>query len=98
MPSGKLDRRALPPPAVAVETSVRPPATDTEKLLCELFADVLGRTEVSADSDFFALGGDSILCVKLIGAARRGGVKLSPRDVFDHKRVAALAAFVDGRR
>jgi len=97
-PSGKVDRRALPAPdSLADGGHGRPPATDTEKALCEAFSNVLGGAEVDADSDFFTIGGDSILTIKLIGQARRSGIKLSPRDVFEHKTVESLAAMVDAR-
>ncbi|MEN0136224.1 MAG: amino acid adenylation domain-containing protein, partial [Rhodococcus sp. (in: high G+C Gram-positive bacteria)] len=88
---GKLDRTALPAPDFAPSGS-RPPHTDTEELLAGLFGDVLGVDSVGADDSFFSLGGDSILSIQLVARARAAGVILSPRDVFDHRTVAGLAA------
>ncbi|SDM58248.1 amino acid adenylation domain-containing protein [Allokutzneria albata] len=89
-PNGKIDRAALPEPVF--ETSSRGPRTTTESVLCGLFADVLGLAEVGVDDGFFDLGGDSISSIQLVSRARSAGIFLTPRDVFLHKTVAALAA------
>ncbi|MFF5928481.1 amino acid adenylation domain-containing protein [Streptomyces hydrogenans] len=93
-PNGKVDRAALPAPraAVAPEGAARAPETAAEKLLCELFAAVLGRSGVGVDDDFFALGGDSIVSIRLVSRARSRGLSLSTKDVFRYRTVAALAA------
>ncbi|GAB3979903.1 hypothetical protein GCM10027615_57290 [Plantactinospora veratri] len=62
-----------------------------ERLLREVFAEVLGLAEVGADGDFFALGGDSILSIAVSSRARRHGLALAPRDVFRHRTPRALA-------
>ncbi|WP_432587792.1 amino acid adenylation domain-containing protein [Streptomyces sp. HD1123-B1] len=91
MVNGKLDRKALPAPDFGTEGTGREPATDREKLLCALFAEVLGVERVGADQSFFELGGDSIGSIQLISRARKAGLRFSPRDVFTHKTVEALA-------
>ncbi|PQP10869.1 non-ribosomal peptide synthetase, partial [Rhodococcus opacus] len=88
---GKLDRAALPAPDFAGSGS-RPPHTETEVLLAGLFEEVLGLDSVGVDDSFFALGGDSIMSIQLVARARAAGVILTPRDVFDHRTVAGLAA------
>ncbi|MFE9820224.1 non-ribosomal peptide synthase/polyketide synthase, partial [Streptomyces sp. NPDC005773] len=91
-PNGKLDRKALPAPGPAEGRAVgREPGTTQERLLCELFAELLGVERVFADSGFFALGGDSILSIQLVSRARRSGLVLSPRDVFERQTPEALA-------
>ncbi|MFJ3442332.1 condensation domain-containing protein [Streptomyces sp. NPDC086081] len=90
-PSGKLDRRALPAPDFTRTSTFEPPRTEPEKALCGLFAEVLGVERVGVHDDFFALGGDSIVSVRLADRARRAGLALSPRDVFTHRTPAALA-------
>ncbi|MEV0281340.1 non-ribosomal peptide synthase/polyketide synthase [Streptomyces sp. NPDC050610] len=92
--NGKLDRRALPAPEYGTETDGRAPRTPREELLCGLFAEVLGLERVGVDDSFFELGGDSIMSIQLVSRARRAGLELSARDVFDHKTVAALATAV----
>nr|WP_307795957.1 non-ribosomal peptide synthetase [Amycolatopsis sp. 195334CR] len=90
-PSGKLDTAALPAPEQR-STSKRAPETARERLLTEVFADVLGLTEVGADDDFFLLGGDSISSISVSSRARAAGLVLSPSDVFTRRTPAALAA------
>ncbi|GAA2980055.1 non-ribosomal peptide synthetase [Actinokineospora diospyrosa] len=92
--NGKLDRRALPPLDFGANTG-RAASTDTERLLADLFAQVLGRDTVGVDQSFFELGGDSIISIQLVGRARAAGVVLSPRQVFELRTVAELAAAVD---
>ena len=89
-PIGKLDRAALPEPVLATG-EYRAPVTDIESVIAEVFAAVLGVDRVGADDSFFALGGDSILSIQLVSRARKRGVVFTPRDVFDHRTVAALA-------
>ena len=61
-------------------------------MLCSLFAEVLGLARVGIDDNFFALGGDSIMSIQLVSRARRAGLAITPRAVFQHQTVAALAA------
>ncbi|SEC47099.1 non-ribosomal peptide synthase domain TIGR01720/amino acid adenylation domain-containing protein [Amycolatopsis tolypomycina] len=91
--SGKVDRRALPAPAVhpAPAEGRTAPRTDTERLLAGIWADVLGIAEPGVTDNFFALGGDSILSIQVVSRARRHGLRLTSRDVFRHQSIAELA-------
>ncbi|BAG20094.1 MULTISPECIES: non-ribosomal peptide synthetase [Streptomyces] len=91
MINGKLDRKALPAPEITV-TEGRAPADAREELLCTLYAEVLGVERVGVEQSFFELGGDSIGSIQLISRARKAGLRFTPRDVFTHKTVEALAA------
>ncbi|WP_280138221.1 non-ribosomal peptide synthetase [Streptomyces sp. TP-A0874] len=91
-PNGKLDRKALPAPDFSLLSTGQAPRTPREELLCRLFAEVLGLEQVSVDDNFFALGGDSIVSIQLVNRARQVGLVLTPREVFQHKTVEALAA------
>ncbi|WP_158885988.1 non-ribosomal peptide synthetase [Amycolatopsis anabasis] len=97
-PTGKVDRAALPAPAgrPAVDTEYAAPGTPTEERLAELWGEVLGVERVGVRDDFFALGGDSILSIRLVSGIRAGfEVNLSPRVIFDAPTVAALAEVVE---
>ncbi|MFC5288277.1 amino acid adenylation domain-containing protein [Actinokineospora guangxiensis] len=89
--NGKVDRSALPEPEFAELTTDSRPATDAEAALAVVVAEVLGLPSVGVDDDFFALGGDSIVSIQLVSRARAAGFALRPRDVFEHRTVAALA-------
>ncbi|MFF7262582.1 amino acid adenylation domain-containing protein [Streptomyces sp. NPDC008159] len=93
--NGKLDRAALPAPDFSALSTGRAPTTPVERTLCAVFAEVLGLEQVGADDDFFALGGDSIVAMRLVGRARAAGVRITPRLVFRHRTVAALGAVAE---
>ncbi|MET9443778.1 non-ribosomal peptide synthase/polyketide synthase [Streptomyces sp. NPDC006610] len=95
--TGKLDRRALPEPRWSAPASEggRPPRTGAEHTLATIWSEVLGVPEVGADDNYFALGGDSILGIRIVSAARRAGLALTPRHLFRHQTVAELAAAVE---
>ncbi|MBL7253034.1 non-ribosomal peptide synthetase [Paractinoplanes lichenicola] len=89
--AGKVDRAALPAPDFAALTTGGAARDAREEVLCALYAEVLGLPEVGVDDDFFALGGDSIVSIQLVIRARQAGLVVTPRQVFQHRTVAALA-------
>ncbi|UYQ65424.1 non-ribosomal peptide synthetase [Streptomyces peucetius] len=91
-PSGKLDQNALPLPDLAPRAGGRAPRDERESALCGIFTDVLGVEGIGADDDFFMLGGDSLTSIAVATRARETGLTISPRDVFEHRTPAALAA------
>ena len=89
--SGKIDRKALPAPVFAT-TPFRAPQTQTEKIVAEVFAEVLGLDRVGLDDDFFALGGDSLLVMRVIAAINASlDTHLAVRALFDAPSIAQLA-------
>ncbi|OZC86392.1 hypothetical protein CH254_17750 [Rhodococcus sp. 06-412-2C] len=90
-PNGKLDRRGLPDPEFGSDAEFRTASTDTERIIADVFADVLGLETVGVDDSFFALGGDSIVSIQLVSRAKARGIQFGPRDVFERKTVAGLA-------
>ncbi|WP_342051651.1 MULTISPECIES: condensation domain-containing protein [unclassified Cupriavidus] len=92
--NGKLDRHALPDPEATAHAFV-PPRTETETALAQVWQDVLGVPQVSATDNFFALGGDSILTLKIIARLKKGGRRLLPRQMFESPVLTDLAAAID---
>ncbi len=96
-PSGKIDRRALPAPDTQTHAAAGGahadivPGSALARLL-DIWASVLGRASVSPTDDFFQLGGDSILTLQIVSRAREAGLRVTPRQVFEHPTPAALAA------
>jgi amino acid adenylation domain-containing protein/thioester reductase-like protein len=94
--SGKTDRQALGallarrPPQDALRLGERP-VTGEEKLLAELWCEVLARADVGRYDDFFALGGTSFSAVLLASRARRRGIALAPAVVLAHPTLAQQA-------
>lgn len=95
-PTGKLDRRGLPPPSWDAREGGRErvlPRTSTEEALTAIWADVLGVEGIGIDDDFFALGGHSLLATTLLSRIKSElSADLSLRALFDAPTVAAVAA------
>ncbi|CAG2153600.1 non-ribosomal peptide synthetase [Cupriavidus plantarum] len=91
--NGKLDRRALPAPVFEAIGHVDP-ADETERVLAGIWQDVLHIERVGVTDNFFELGGDSILSIQAVSRARRAGLRFTPKDLFQHQTVRALATVV----
>ena len=92
--NGKLDRRRLPAPQDAAGDAQDriAPRTPAELLLAAIWSQVLGIGEVGVRDNFFALGGDSILSIQVVSRANQAGLRLTPRQLFQHQTIAELAA------
>ncbi|WP_432534345.1 non-ribosomal peptide synthetase [Kineococcus esterisolvens] len=88
--NGKLDRAALPAPPAA--GGGRAAATERERVLCEVVAEVLGHEDVGTDDDFFGLGGDSITAIAVSSRLRTHGLDVRPKEVLARRDLGALAA------
>ncbi|MGW0936882.1 amino acid adenylation domain-containing protein [Streptomyces sp. NPDC002666] len=92
-PNGKLDRRRLAAPDA--EPAGEPgaaPRNGTEAVLAAVWADVLGVRQVGIHDDYYALGGDSLLMLRIRALAERQGIHFSLSDLVRNPTVAALAA------
>jgi acyl-coenzyme A synthetase/AMP-(fatty) acid ligase/acyl carrier protein len=96
--SGKVDRRALPLPETPAHRPERfvAPSTDTERRLALIWQEVLGVGPVSADDDFFDLGGHSLHAFRISARTHiEFGVDLPIAAVFDTPTLAGLAHTVE---
>jgi amino acid adenylation domain-containing protein len=97
--SGKVDRLALPLPNAS--NTLRDPAsseprTPVEKRLAEILSNLLGVQHVSADDNFFLLGGHSLLGTQLIARVQDTfGIEVSLRALFDSPTIAELSAHIE---
>ncbi|HET7232712.1 MAG TPA: amino acid adenylation domain-containing protein [Longimicrobium sp.] len=90
--TGKFDPRTLPAPDYApAEERYAAPRNAVEETLAQIWAEVLGHEQVGVDDSFFELGGDSILSMQVVSRARRAGVELTARHIFEHQTIARLA-------
>jgi amino acid adenylation domain-containing protein/thioester reductase-like protein len=91
----KVDRAALPRPRPASLGCGRQPETAGERLVAEVWAEVLGHTALAAEDDFFAVGGTSLLAIEAAVALRARNVVVSPKDIFERRTVDNLGTFID---
>jgi hypothetical protein len=99
-PNGKVDYRSLSTMqfSAGIGTSTSP-RDEVQNKLCEIFAELLGRSDVDVDEDFFRIGGHSLLAAR--AAARIGdafGVNLDLSTFLENPTVIGLAARVDSLR
>ncbi|MFE0459601.1 amino acid adenylation domain-containing protein [Kitasatospora sp. NPDC058965] len=87
----KLDRRALPTPAREAVVAALAPRTATEERIAGVWGEVLGLAEVGVEDSFFAVGGDSIRVLALVGALRAAGFQVTVAEIYTHPTVAELA-------
>ncbi|AOX01050.1 hypothetical protein BJP34_17820 [Moorena producens PAL-8-15-08-1] len=93
-PNGKVDRKALPVPDVAssVLTEYVAPETETQKVLAEIWAEVLGIEKVGIHDNFFDLGGHSLMATKVVSRVRNTfNLELSLSKLFQNPTIAQLA-------
>ncbi|WP_150468569.1 AMP-binding protein, partial [Francisella sp. SYW-9] len=94
--NGKLDRKALPNPEFINEDRYIAPTTELEERLCTIFGEVLGLERIGITDDFFRVGGNSILAIRLVSNINvKLGSNISVRDVFDYKSIVQLSRLVN---
>jgi amino acid adenylation domain-containing protein/non-ribosomal peptide synthase protein (TIGR01720 family) len=97
-PTGKIDRQALAASSHrpgSPDNRHRAPRTEPERRLAEAWREVLGVEEIGIDENFFELGGDSILGMRLVTRIRARGLSCSPLQLFQYQTIAELAAVVE---
>jgi amino acid adenylation domain-containing protein len=90
--NGKIDRASLPAESEAQPAAeLVAPSNATEQALLEIWRGVLGVEQLSVHDNFFARGGDSIRTLQVIARANQRGIKLNPKQLFEHPTIARVA-------
>jgi len=97
--NGKVDRRALPAPeGGASEKAVYvAPRNEVEQGLCEIWQEVLKQERIGVQDNFFSLGGDSILSIRVVSMLKGRGLAVGIQDIFRYQTIEQLAAQVQRR-
>jgi len=93
-PHGKLDRRALPVPdgdRPGLTAGFSPPQTEAERLLAEVWSQVLRIERIGIDDNFFDLGGDSIRSIQVKSRAEQQSLSFSLQQMFQNPTIRQLA-------
>jgi len=95
-PNGKVDRSALPKPTFpAREETVTSPRTPVERILAEIWKQILGLEQVGIHDNFFELGGDSLLSMQVVAQGKQHHLQLTPKQLFECQTIAELAAITE---
>eukprot|EP01127_Copromyxa_protea_P009857 TRINITY_DN2356_c0_g1_i1.p1 TRINITY_DN2356_c0_g1~~TRINITY_DN2356_c0_g1_i1.p1 ORF type:complete len:1812 (-),score=392.14 TRINITY_DN2356_c0_g1_i1:133-5568(-) len=92
--TGKIDRSALPQPQFQKENEQDhyfPPTNETEKILEQIWCELLHLEKVSIHSNFYSLGGDSIVSIQIVSQANQKGIQLTVRDMLTYTTIHKLA-------
>ena len=94
-PNGKVDKSALPPPEMTTsdrEDTFVSPRTPLEEMLARVWSSALGVDQVGIRDNFFEMGGDSLLAIRVVDAIKSSsGIGVNVADLFRHATVAELA-------
>ena len=91
--NGKLDRKALLELKFSRETNYKAPKNDLELKVCTIWSEILNvpKENIGIEDDFFRLGGNSILAIRLASRLNRDlGINIHVSLIFEHKTVANL--------
>jgi acyl transferase domain-containing protein len=80
----------------ALSSEYAAPRNDTERLLADVWAKMLGIAQVGIHDNFFELGGDSVISIQIASKASQAGLRFTPKQAFDNQTIAALAAVLGG--
>jgi amino acid adenylation domain-containing protein len=100
-PNGKIDRKVFPKPdrAKKVKAAKILPGNDSEKLVADIFGEILGVTDLKVTDDFFELGGHSLVAVKVMVAIEKAtGERLPLATLFNNSTIEKLAQQLAGEK
>ncbi|MCP4152637.1 MAG: amino acid adenylation domain-containing protein, partial [bacterium] len=95
--SGKLDRKALPPPLHQSTAAYTAPRTPTEEKLTEIFALILDKkkNKIGIDDNFFEMGGHSLKAINLISHIHKQmNIKIPMPELFKTTTIRAIAGTI----
>ena len=94
--NGKVNYRALPEiKDKGVDKEIIEAKTKNEKMILEIWKSVLKLSTISVESRFFAIGGDSIQAIQLLGKCKKQGLNFTPSDLYKHQTIRGLAKLID---
>ena len=99
--NGKLDRKALPDPEFTDGKSYVAPRNELEEQICQIWSEILNlpKDKVGINDDFFKLGGNSILAIKLVSKLNKEVYyNISISNIFEYKTVEKLACYLGHNR
>ncbi|MEW6734362.1 MAG: amino acid adenylation domain-containing protein [Acidobacteriota bacterium] len=71
------------------------PNNNVEQALAEIWREILGVEQIGVEDNFFDLGGDSVISLRIAAKANERGLRVSPKDIFEHQTIAELATSIN---
>ncbi|MBC9909502.1 non-ribosomal peptide synthase/polyketide synthase [Chitinophaga varians] len=98
--NGKIDKRALPEPEMNTLSThgYMAPRTKAGRDMAQIWQELLGVSQVGIYDNFFELGGDSIITIQVVSRARKAGIRLHPRDLFQYQTIERLEILLSENR
>jgi arthrofactin-type cyclic lipopeptide synthetase C len=99
-PNGKVDRKALPAPeeGQAQQVEYVAPRNEVEVAMCEVWQQLFRRERVGIEDNFFSIGGDSMLSIRIASVLKSRGISVDVIDIFQHPTISQLSAQVGRTR
>jgi non-ribosomal peptide synthase protein (TIGR01720 family) len=98
-PNGKIDRMAIQQMEIPDERlndrNFVHPRTESEEILAKIWMDLMGVSEMSVHDNFFEVGGDSLISIRIIARANQVGFNLTPQMLFEHPTIAEMASLLE---
>ncbi|MGK0190380.1 MAG: non-ribosomal peptide synthase protein (TIGR01720 family), partial [Verrucomicrobiales bacterium] len=100
LPNGKIDTRALQAMGrmepenkeIPTGTGTSGSGSDLEQTLAKIWMEVLGTDDLRIDDNFFEIGGDSIMSIRIVALCREAGIAVTPGDLMANQTITELAA------
>jgi amino acid adenylation domain-containing protein len=97
--NGKVDRERLPAPDREQSAQLVEPQGVFEEFVAGVWSEVLGRDKIGAEDDFFALGGYSLVALRVVARLRDElGLAMSTKEVYQHPRLRDLVAHIAAKQ
>jgi amino acid adenylation domain-containing protein len=94
--NGKVNRKALPKPKTVESDQYVAPRTEVERVLAEVWKELLHLDKVGVHDNFFELGGHSLMAMRVTAAIRREMmIEVTLKDLFHFSTVAALSRYIE---
>ncbi|GEM_PF-4741361 len=93
-PNGKVNIKALPEPSQVLDVEIEKPQDENEKIILQVWQEVLGRDKISVTDNFFRIGGDSIKAIQISARLNKGGYKLDMSDLLRSATIRGVAGVI----
>lgn len=92
--NGKLDRKSLPEPKIIGNSVYIPPRNTVEKQLAKIWIKLLKIKQVGIYDNFFSLGGDSLLAIRMVMMAQKKNINLEMHELYNANDLSSLSMII----